>query len=108
MLTPRRGPSQAVLDATYEATGAVIAGRRTYDFTRGWGGRHPMGVPVFVVTHEAPADVPDGATDFTFVDGVEATVEQARQAAKDRDVCVMGGASMADRARRTRSARRRQ
>ena len=96
MLTPARGPSQAVLDATYEATGAVIAGRRTYDFTGGWGGQHPMGVPVFVVTHEAPVDVPDGPTDFTFTEGVEAAVEQARQTAKGRDICVMGGASMAD------------
>jgi dihydrofolate reductase len=95
MLTPRRGPSHSVLDATYEATGAVIAGRRTYDLTGGWGGQHPMGVPVIVVTHEAPADVPNGPTDFTFVDGIAAAVEQARQTAQDRDVWVMGGASMA-------------
>lgn len=29
-LTPNHGPSGAVLDATHEATGGVIAGRRTY------------------------------------------------------------------------------
>ena len=55
-----------------------------------------MGVPVFVVTHEAPADVPEGATEFTFVDGIAVAVEQARQPTEKRDVCVMDGASVAD------------
>jgi hypothetical protein len=25
-----------------------------FDKTRGWGGRHPMGAPVFVLTHQPP------------------------------------------------------
>jgi dihydrofolate reductase len=43
-------------------TGAVIAGRRTYDTSLPWWGAHgPTGdarVPVFVVSHDAPADAP--------------------------------------------------
>jgi dihydrofolate reductase len=95
-LTPLPGPSHAVLDATYQATGAVVVGRRLYDLTRGWGGRPPLRVPVFVVTHQPPAHVPDGPTDFTFVGDVQAAVEQARATANERDVCVIGGASIAD------------
>src|ERR1700742_3685265 len=30
--------------------GALICGRRVFDYTQGWGGRHPVGCPVFVVS----------------------------------------------------------
>src|SRR4030081_2174361 len=33
---------------------ALVSGRRTFELTGGWGGRHPLGVPVFVVTHHVP------------------------------------------------------
>jgi ketosteroid isomerase-like protein len=32
-------PSRAVIDETLDATGATVAGRRTYELSRGWGGR---------------------------------------------------------------------
>lgn len=75
--------------------GALIAGRRTYDASiRWWGADGPTGprrLPLFVVTHRAPDDVPaDGV--YTFVtDGPEAALEQAQAAAGDADVAVMGG-----------------
>src|SRR5262245_28211074 len=34
--------------------GAYVAGRRSFDLTDGWGGRHPLGKPVVVVTHNVP------------------------------------------------------
>lgn len=91
------GPSSEVLDETFTTTGAILTGRRTYDLTQGWGGSHPMpGVPVFVVTHEAPREVPEGATTFTFVtDGIERAIAQARAAAGVKNVIVMGGAAVA-------------
>jgi dihydrofolate reductase len=50
--------------------GAVIAGRRTYDlFIPWWGADGPAGparVPVFVVTHAEPEEVPEGGV-YTFV-----------------------------------------
>jgi len=70
--------------------GAIVVGRRLFDLAHGFGGKHPLGVPVFVVTHR----VPDGwaGTPFTFVtDGVESAVEQAKAAAGDRWVGVNGG-----------------
>ena len=33
---------------------AIVNGRRTFDIAGGWGGKHPLDVPVFVVTHSAP------------------------------------------------------
>lgn len=66
--------------------GALICGRRVYDLTNGWGGNHPLGVPVFVVTHAVP---PSSVGPFTFVtDGVESALTQARAAAGDRPVVV--------------------
>lgn len=39
-------------------TGALVCGRRLFDLTHGWGGRHPAGCPVFVVTHRVPEEWP--------------------------------------------------
>jgi dihydrofolate reductase len=51
------------------STGALVVGRRLFDLTNGWGGTHPFGVPVFVVTHAAPRDWPHPDAPFTFVTG---------------------------------------
>jgi len=48
-------------------------------------------VPLFVLTHHAPDDVPSGDPPYTFVtDGIESAVEQARVAAAGKDVALMG------------------
>jgi len=49
-------------------------------------------VPFFIVTHR-PQDAPAGAG-FTFVDGLEQAIAQAREAAGGKDVFVMGGADV--------------
>jgi dihydrofolate reductase len=83
--------SEAMDDA-----GAVITGRRTFDLAGGWGGTHPMGAPVFILTHNPPDGFDDAP--FTFVtDGIESAVEQAKAAAGDKVVGV-GGASAAQQA----------
>jgi dihydrofolate reductase len=78
--------------------GAVIAGRRTYDLSVPWwradGPAGPARVPVFVVTHTEPEDVPEGGV-YTFVSGgIESALEQSKAAAGDKDVAVMGGAEI--------------
>ncbi len=53
--------------------------------------------PVFVLTHHArePLEL-EGGTIFTFVTGgIEAALEQARQAAAGKDVSLAGGANVA-------------
>jgi dihydrofolate reductase len=75
--------SRAVVDEWFEG-GAIISGRRTYDIANGWCGRHPMGVPFFVLTHDPPAADPG---EGTFVsDGIESALEQAQAAAGDRSI----------------------
>lgn len=75
--------------------GAIVAGRRTYDASLPWWGAdgpHPP-VPVFVVTNRT-AEPPAAGSAYTFVSGIETALEQARAAAGDRDVRIMGGASL--------------
>jgi len=58
-----------------------------------WPEEAPFHTPVFVVTHEKhdPWERPGGTT-FHFVnDGIEAALDQARQAAGDRDIRIAGG-----------------
>jgi dihydrofolate reductase len=84
-----------LLDDAVEALGAVIAGRTTYDDSAPWWGRTGSARrPVFVVTHDAPAKSPERGV-YTFVtDGIESALEQAKAAAREKIVTVMGGASI--------------
>lgn len=86
--------ARELLERSISEAGSVIVGRRTYDDSiRFWGADGPTGergLPVFVVTHEAPAESPEGGV-YTFVtDGIESAVRQAKEAAGDKDVGVSG------------------
>ena len=72
--------------------GAVVGGRWTYESAEHWGDENPWGLPFFIVTHR-PEEQPPG-DHFTFVDGVPQAIEQAKAAAGDKDVHVMGGADV--------------
>jgi len=87
------GVDKEYLEEAAARFGAVVAGRTTYDVTGAWGGHNPFGVPMFVVTHRLQ-DAPPPDSGFRFTSGVEAAVSAAREAAGDRDVSVMGGASV--------------
>jgi dihydrofolate reductase len=73
-------------------TGALVAGRRLFDIADGWGDKHPVGAPVVVVTHHAPADAATRWPRTTFVDGVEAAVNRAVEIAGDQDVTIASAA----------------
>ena len=68
--------------------GALVSGRRLFDIANGWGDSHPIGAPVVVVTHHAPADAAARWPRTTFVDGVEAAIATAREVAGDKDVTI--------------------
>jgi dihydrofolate reductase len=83
-----------LLRETRTTTGALVFGRRTFDLTNGWGGRHPLDVPVFVVTRTVAQEWVYEGSPFTFVtDGLESALERARVVAGDKDVGV-GAASL--------------
>jgi dihydrofolate reductase len=84
------GEDAAWLSDLMSRIGATVAGRWTYEAARHWGDKNPSEFPLFIVTHR-PEEQPPGE-EFVFVDGVEAAVERAREAAGDMDVNIMGGA----------------
>jgi dihydrofolate reductase len=63
---------------------------------RGWWGEDPpFRKPVFVLTHHEREPLTLTDTTFTFVtDGIQAALEQAREAAGDKDVFIGGGADV--------------
>ncbi len=72
------------------APGSCVTARRTFDIAHAWGGRHPMDVPMVVVTHRVPEEwVNREGSPFTFVtDGVPKAIDLAREIAGDKDVVV--------------------
>src|SRR3989442_15150308 len=88
------GRDNDIARETCERTGASVMGKRMFD--RGEQAspeEAPFHTPVFVVTHEKrdPWERPGGTT-FHFVnDGIETALDQACEAAGDRDVRIAGG-----------------
>lgn len=89
------GLDNDIARATFERTGASVMGKRMFDLgERSWPEEAPFRTPVFVVTHEKRVrwERP-GGTVFHFVnDGIVSALDQAREAAGDRDVRIAGGA----------------
>lgn len=75
-----------------KACGAVVAGRRTAELMDHWGGDH-NGLPIFVPSHRpAPPPARWGYPLVTYVtDGIASAMKQAKAAAGDRNVHVVGG-----------------
>ena len=88
------GRDNDIARETFERTGASVMGKRMFDLgEQAWPEQAPFHTPVFVVTHEKrdPWERPGGTT-FHFVnDGIEAALDQAREASGDRDVRIAGG-----------------
>lgn len=78
-----------------QAIGAILSGRRMFDVAGAWGGKHPLNVPIVVLTHHPPQEwVGKPGSPFTFVtDGIESAVAKAKAIAGDKNVGV-GGADV--------------
>jgi dihydrofolate reductase len=96
--------STRVLEESLENVGAAVMGRNMFGPPGGgpwgdgrwkgwWGDDPPYHYPVFVVTHHArePLEM-EGGTTFHFVtDGIDSALDQAREAARGKDVTLWGG-----------------
>jgi dihydrofolate reductase len=99
--------STAVIEEAQSNVGAVVMGRNMFGGGPGpwsedppwkgwWGDDPPYHVPTFVLTHHArePQEMDGGTTFFFVTDGIGSALEQAQQAAGDKDVLLGGGASV--------------
>jgi dihydrofolate reductase len=73
----------------FMTTGAVVAGRGTFEPAGGWGGDHHDGVPIFILTRRDPDDLRKWSL-VTYVDDVTTAMTRAKKAAGDGNVLVHG------------------
>ena len=73
----------------FMTTGAVVAGRGTFEPAGGWGGDHHDGVPIFILTRQDPADLKEWPL-VTYVDDVTAAMTRAKEGAGGKNVLVHG------------------
>jgi dihydrofolate reductase len=102
VMTGADGDREAMLDLTgangqvvdeFMSTGAVVAGRGTFEPAGGWGGDHHDGVPIWVLSRREPGiDVSQWPL-VTYVNDVTSAMAQAKEAAGDKNVLVHGAAT---------------
>lgn len=73
-------------------TGAVLAGRRTYELAGRWGGDHHDGVPIHVLTHRID-DADQQPENVTLHTDAATAADAARASAGGRAVLVHGAAT---------------
>src|ERR671939_441547 len=99
-----RNADADVMEEVVQGVGAYIMGRKMFgggdgewdESWRGWWGADPpYHTPVYVLTHHEREPLPmQGGTTFHFVTGgIESALQQAREAAGEKDVEIAGGAS---------------
>jgi dihydrofolate reductase len=76
----------------FMATGAIVAGRGTFEPAGGWGGDHHDGVPIFIYSRREPGvDIGQWPL-VTYVTDVSTAIARAKEAAGDKSVLVHGAA----------------
>src|SRR4051812_4812252 len=88
----RAGVNGQVLEESM-STGAVVAGRGTFEPAGGWGGDHHGGVPIWVFSRREPGIDVSGWPLVSYVDSVATAMSSAKRAAGDKDVLVHGAAT---------------
>jgi dihydrofolate reductase len=100
--------SSAIFEESLQRTGAYLMGRRMFSGGEGpwaddpnadgwWGDDPPFRGPVVILTSHPrePVEHANGTTFLFASDGIEAALEQAREAAGGKDVTIAGGADVA-------------
>jgi dihydrofolate reductase len=89
------------LKESIQNTGAVVMGRNSFDMSEdpNWfAGNYEYQVPIFVLTHRPPEKHPKETDELTFTfvaDGIGSAVAQAKAAAGEKEVNIIGATSTA-------------
>ena len=77
----------------FMATGAIVAGRGTFEPAEGWGGDHHDGVPIWILSRREPGiDVSQWPL-VTYTNDVRTAMTEAKRAAGEKNVLVHGAAT---------------
>jgi dihydrofolate reductase len=83
------GVNRQVVDE-FMTTGAVVAGRGTFEPAGGWGGDHHDGVPIFILSRDGNDSEIEQWPLVSYVSDVGVAMAEAKRAAGDRNVLVHG------------------
>lgn len=86
----RSGSADGTIVDEFMATGAVVAGRGTFEPAGGWGGDHHDGVPIFILSRNKPAPPFGHMPLVTYVSDITTAMARAKEAAGDKNVLVHG------------------
>ncbi len=95
-----------VMQEAMRNTGSVVMGKNAFlmaDDPDSYADTYEFQVPIFVLTEEVPEKKPKENENLTFsfvTDGIEAAISQAKKAAGDKDVTIIGGARTGQQALR--------
>jgi dihydrofolate reductase len=89
-LIPRRAGVNGQIVDEFMATGAVVAGRGTFEPAGGWSGDHHDGVPIFILIRREPHSEMRDWPLVTYVPDIRTAMSEAKRAAGDKNVLVHG------------------
>lgn len=90
---PPEGGVNSQIVEEFMSTGAVIAGRGTFEPADGWKGDHHNGVPIWVLSRRPAPDWTTSLPAVHYTNDIEVAFREARDAAGERDVLVHGAAT---------------
>ena len=85
------GANRQIVDE-FMSTGAVVAGRGTFEPAGGWGGDHHGGAPIFIYSRREPGIDISRWPLVTYTSDLGSAMTRAKEAAGDRNVLVHGAA----------------
>lgn len=86
------GPLNRQVVEEFMSTGAVVAGRQTFEPAGGWDGDHHDGVPVYILSRRPAPAWAAGWPAVHYVSDLEAAMADAKRAAGEKNVLVHGAA----------------
>jgi dihydrofolate reductase len=84
-----RGVNRQMYDE-FMSTGAVVAGRGTFEPAGGWGGDHHDGVPIYILSRNPAPEWAAGWPAVHYVGDLEVAMRDAKSSAGDKNVLVHG------------------
>ena len=91
-LSELTGVGSQIVDE-FMSTGAVVAGRGTFEPAGGWGGDHHNGAPIWVLSRREPGIDVSQWPRVTYVADITTAMTEAKRAAGDKNVLVHGAAT---------------
>jgi dihydrofolate reductase len=90
---PPEGGANTQIVEEFMSTGAIVAGRGTFEPAQGWNGDHHDGAPIWVLSRRPLPEWASAMPAVHYTNDIALAFREARQAAGDKNVLVHGAAT---------------